>query len=287
MNDGMEAGLTGWVGRSRSVHDEVSAALMRRMAATLDQEIDLAPGSPIPPHWIAILFDDAQPQSTLGPDGHPSKGEFLPPVPLPRRMLAGRRLSFHEPARIGDALERRSEIVSITPKTGRSGQLIFVGLRHTVTGPRGVVAVEEQDIAYREAAPEGGAKETKAEAPAEPEPAWDEAFSPDPVLLFRYSALCFNGHRIHYDADYARTEEGYPALVVNGGLTSLMLLEAARRQAGGRTPARYAVRTIRPLFVGRQFRLRGTAIDGEGKARAWAAGTDGAALLRIDLEYAP
>ena len=286
MNDGMEAGLTGWVGRSRSVHDEVSAVLIRRMAATLDQEVDLAPGSAIPPHWITILFDDAQPQSSLGADGHPSKGEFLPPVPLPRRMLGGRRLFFHEPARIGDALERRSEIVSITPKTGRTGQLVFVGVRHTITGPRGVVAVEEHDIAYREAAAPG-AKEAKAEAPAEPEPAWDEAFTPDPVLLFRYSALAFNGHRIHYDADYTREVEGYPALVVNGGLTSLMLLEAAGRHAGGRKLASYAARTIRPLFVGRDFRLRGTAIDSEGKARLWAADPDGAALLRIDLEYAP
>jgi 3-methylfumaryl-CoA hydratase len=267
------------------VQDELTAPAMRRLAATLDRaEPDLAAGAPVPPHWIAILFDDAAPQSRLGPDGHPAKGDFLPPVPLPRRMLAGRRLRFEEPARIGDSLVRRSEIVSIVPKTGRSGQLVFVTLRHTVTGPRGTVAVEEQDIAYREAAA-GGAAPAAKEAADRPETAWSLPFRPDPVLLFRYSALSFNGHRIHYDADYARGEEGYRALVVNGGLTTLMLLEAGLSHGGGSLRG-YAARTMTPLFSGDDAALNGTARDAEGKATLWATAPSGAPALRIEAEFA-
>ena len=286
---GATGSLDAWIGRAREVSDELAAATVRRLAATLDRpDTPLDRGAAVPPHWIAVLFDDAAPQNRLGPDGHPTKGEFLPPVPLPRRMLAGRRLRFGEAPRVGDAMTRRSEITAIVPKQGRSGRLIFVSLRHTVTGPRGVVAVEEQDIAYREAGREGIA----AAPTGNPEPAasastdWAEPFEPDPVLLFRYSALTFNGHRIHYDADYARDAEGYPALVVNGGLTTLMLLEAAARRAEGRSLRGYAARTARPLFAGRGATLRGTLPGPDGRAALRAEDADGAIALRLDAEYA-
>ena len=282
--------LAEWVGRSREVRDELTAPAVRRLAAMLDRaDVALDHGAVVPAHWIAMLFDDAAPQGRLGPDGHPRKGEFLPPVPLPRRMLAGRRLEFLAPPRIGDAMARRSEITAITPKEGRSGRLVFVTLRHTVTGPRGVVAVEDQDIAYREAAARasdrpGAAQATAAEGPRA---AWEEPFTPDPVLLFRYSALTFNGHRIHYDADYARGAEGYPGLVVNGGLTTLMLLEAGARRAGGAAALRrYAARTARPLFAGQPARLHGTAPDAAGRALLWAEDPSGALALRNEAEYA-
>ncbi|MBR0666439.1 hypothetical protein GXW71_18915 [Roseomonas hellenica] len=276
-----EAMLPDWIGRWRESEDELTRPAMRRLAAMLDREgVALASGAAVPPHWAAVLFDDAAPQGRLGPDGHPLKGDFLPPVPLPRRMLGGRRLTYHAPPRIGDLLRRRSEITAITPKTGKSGRLVFVTLRHSVTGPEGLVSVEEQDIAYREAAAPG-------QKPAAPEAAgparaaeWTDAFAPDPVLLFRYSALTFNGHRIHYDADYARGEEGYPALVVNGGLTTLMLLEAASRRAGGRPLLRYAARTVRPLFCGRAATLNGAG------AALWAADAEGALALTIEAAFA-
>jgi 3-methylfumaryl-CoA hydratase len=274
--------LAGWIGRAREVADEVTAPAMRRLAALLDrEEVALARGTPVSPHWIAVLFDDAAPQRRIGPDGVAMKGEFLPSVPLPRRMLGGRHLSFLAPPRIGDPLVRRSEIIAITPKQGRTGRLVFVTVRHTVTGPAGAVAIEDQDIAYREAATPGAAPPAP-ESAAAPEAAWSEPFRTDPVMLFRYSALGFNGHRIHYDADYARGVEGYPALVVNGGLTTLLLLEAAlRHEPAGVRIASYEARTLRPLFCGRSATLSGTAPDGEGHALLWAADENGASALGI------
>jgi len=278
--------LQDWIGRSREVEDEVAAPLMRRLAATLDLDPpDLRRGAPVPPHWIAVLFDDAQRQSALGADGHAATGEFLPPVSLPRRMLAGRRMRYERAPRIGDAVVRRSEIAAITPKEGRSGRLVFVTLRHTITGPEGVIAVEEQDLAYREA-PKPDTAAAPAKAPALPDAAWQQEFLPDPVLLFRVSALQFNGHRIHYDADYARGAEGYPALVVNGTVTTLALIEAARRRAGRELRA-YAARTAKPLFCGRRARLCGTGLDAAGGATLWAENEEGALAMRLDVEFAP
>lgn len=291
MSEGGTDGLAGWIGRAREVEDELTAPAMRRLAALLDREgVPLARGTPVPPHWIAVLFDDAAPQSRLGPDGVALKGEFLPPVELPRRMLAGRRVAFHDaPPRIGDALVRRSEIAAITPKQGRSGRLVFVTVRHTVRGPLGVVAVEEQDIVYREAAAAasgGGAAGAGATVEDRPDAAWEEEFRTDPVMLFRYSALGFNGHRIHYDLAYAREVEGYPGLVVNGGLSTLMLIEAGLRHAGAKALRRYGARTLRPLICGRLARLCGTAPDARGAALLWAEDDTGATALRLEAEYA-
>lgn len=281
----MTADFQGWIGRSKEIADEMAAPIARRLAATLDQEgVDLRHGAPLPPHWITVLFDDAAPQRMLGADGHAATGEFLPPVDLPRRMLAGRRQTYHLAPRVGDALVRRSEIAAIAPKEGRTGRLVFVTVRHTVTGPQGVVAVEEQDIVYREA-PTPGAPPAKADAPHLPNADWSESFTPDPVLLFRISALQFNGHRIHYDADYARSEEGYPALVVNGSVTTLKLIEAARKRAGRELRA-YAARTAKPLFCGRPVTLKGTSPDASGKAVCWAENEEGALAMRLDVEFA-
>jgi len=275
----------GWIGRSRDLTDEMAAPLARRLAATLDQEtIDLRRGAALPPHWIAVLFDDAQPQRKLGPDGHAAMGEFLPPIDLPRRMLAGRRVTYERAPRVGDELTRRSEIAAITPKDGRTGRLVFVTVRHTITGPQGVVAVEEQDLVFREA-PVPGAAPANAEAPTLPNAGWEQEFRPDPVLLFRISALQFNGHRIHYDADYAREVEGYPALVVNGTVTTLALIEAARKRVG-RELRSYAARTAKPLLCGRRAMLKGTSPDAAGKATLWAENDEGALAMRLDVEFA-
>jgi 3-methylfumaryl-CoA hydratase len=278
----MTGDLQSWVGRTRRVADEMAAPLVRRMAALTDRaEVPLAHGAPVPPHWLCMLFDDAAPQSALGADGHPAKGDFLPPVPLPRRMLGGRRLTYAAPPRIGDALERETMIAAITPKVGRSGALIFVTLRHTISRGAETIAVEEQDIAYLEA--KRNAPEPKPEKPTlVPQAAWRAAFAPDPVILFRYSALAFNGHRIHYDADYARDTEGYPALVVNGGVTTLFLLEAALRRQPGAQVVSTATRTLKPLFCGRAATLCGTAPDAQGRSILWAEDETGATALRIE-----
>ena len=270
----MSGNLQSWVGRRRSVADEMAAPLVRRMAALTGRaDVSCARGKRVPNHWLCMLFDDAAPQAALGPDGHPAKGDFLPPVPLPRRMLGGRRLDYRAPVRVGDELTRETEIAAITPKVGRSGAMIFVMLRHTISGPTGVVAVEEQDIAYLEAKRDAPApRETPVTLPAAE---WREAFTPDPVMLFRYSALAFNGHRIHYDADYARDVEGYPALVVNGGVTTLFLLEAALRRAPGAEVLSYEARTMKPLFCGRPAALCGAG------GTLWAEDDAGAMALRI------
>ncbi|MBR0671322.1 FAS1-like dehydratase domain-containing protein [Neoroseomonas soli] len=277
----MQDDLQSWVGRTRRVTDEMATPLVRRMAALTDREgVVLDRGAPVPNHWLCMLFDDAAAQAALGADGHAAKGDFLPPVPLPRRMLGGRRLTYGTAPRIGDVLDRETAIAAITPKRGRSGDLVFVTLRHTITRPDGLVAVEEQDIAYLEARRE--AARPAAEAPAEkPVAAWREPFRPDPVMLFRYSALAFNGHRIHFDADYTRDVEGYPALVVNGGVTTLFLLEAALRRQPGAQVLATDTRTLKPLFCDRSAMLCGTAPDAEGNGILWAEDDTGAMALRI------
>jgi len=276
--------MEGWIGRSRSIEDQLTAPAARRLAALLDRAPPpLHPGAVVPAHWASILFDDAEPQSGLGPDGHPAKGEFLPPIDLPRRMLAGRRIAYAGDLRIGDALTRTSSITAITPKQGRSGRLVFVTVHHRVTGPRGLLLEEAQDIAYREAAAADAAPPAPTPAPADA--AWRAPFAPDPVALFRYSALTFNGHRIHYDADYARDAESYPGLVVNGGLTILMLLEAALPRLPGRIAAT-EIRTHAPLFCNQAATLAGGAPEGD-RVRLWAAGPEGRLILSIAVELAP
>ena len=259
-----------WIGCSREAEDEITRPALARIAAMLGDPRRFAPGDTVPAHWYAMFFPELAPPAGLGPDGHPAKGEFLPPVPLPRRMFAGRRVVLAGVLRAGDAAVKRSTITAITPKQGRSGAMVFVTLRHEIAVRGVVVVAEEQDVVYREAMGGGGG------GSGEPAPgaAWREEFTPDPVLLFRYSAITFNGHRIHYDADYVRTVEGYPGLVVNGGLTLLLLLEAAGRALGG-VPARYAARNHRPFFAGAPVTLAG---DRDG---AWAADASGRLAVRV------
>jgi 3-methylfumaryl-CoA hydratase len=264
--------FTAWIGRSREAEDEITCPALARIAAMLGDPRRFAPGDRVPAHWYAMFFPELAPPSGLGPDGHPAKGEFLPPVPLPRRMFAGRRVALLGTLRAGDAAVKRSTITGITPKQGRSGALVFVALRHEILVRGEAVVTEEQDVVYREAGGNGGAG-GGGEGEAVPGGTWQAEFTPDPVLLFRYSAITFNGHRIHYDADYVRDVEGYPGLVVNGGLTLLMLLEAAGGALGG-VPTRYSARNHRPLFVGSKVTLTG---DAEG---AWAVDAAGRLAVR-------
>jgi 3-methylfumaryl-CoA hydratase len=265
------------IGRTRSQEDDITRPALRRIAALLDiGNPDFPTGAALPPHWYAMFFPEIAPQSGLGVDGHPAKGDFLPPIPLPRRMFAGRRVTFHGALRVGDTATKTSEIVAITPKTGRSGAMVFVTMRHTIAVAGVAVVVEDQDVVYRDAAVAGA-------APAAPTPApegamWSEQVTPGPVLLFRYSAITFNGHRIHYDADYTRSEEAYPGLVVNGGLTLLLLVEAAIRHLG-RLPTGIAVRNVRPLFAGLPITFAGTG------SAAWAADAAGALAVSAELAF--
>jgi 3-methylfumaryl-CoA hydratase len=239
-------------------------------------------GSTVPAHWYAMLFAPTEPQSELEADGHPRKGNFLPPVPLPRRMFAGRRAVFHRPLRIGEPVTRVSRIASIVPKTGRSGDMCFVTVVHDISDAGGLLVTEEQDIVYRGAAAAAVPAAARAIEPA-PTADFSTEFIPEPTHLFRYSAITFNAHRIHYDEAYATGVEGYPGLVVNGGLTTLRLWEFMTERSGLRLRSSSS-RNLKALFVNRPVTLCGCIESGSGRAQAWALDADGDVAVRIDLE---
>lgn len=272
-----------WIGRKESAVDYVTVPLVHRLAATLDREDPLPRlGDPLPLGWHSVLFPHVVRHSQIGPDGHPRRGDFLPPVPLPRRMFAGKRTTFHAELRVGDEVQREAVIQEVAVKRGRTGQMVFVTVKSEIASPRGFAITEEQDIVYREA-PTAGAPP----APPQPAPAravWSRTVTPDPVLLFRYSALTFNGHRIHYDHPYATQVEGYPNLVMNGGLTTLLLYELIRTHAS--TPLRYlSSRNVRALFVNEPIALGGEPAPDNKTARLWAADKDGALALIAEAEF--
>jgi 3-methylfumaryl-CoA hydratase len=263
-----EAALQGWIGREEVTEDEASLVLLRRLAALLDRDpAMIRRGATMPEGWHVVLFGLLARQSGLGSDGHAAKGEFLPPVPLPRRMFAGRRTRFQAPIKIGADVRRVSRIAAITPKEGRSGWMIFVTMRHGIESAGRECVVEEQDLVYRDAA-KPGASPAEAPPPALPAEALRESFTPDTRLLFRYSAVTNNAHRIHYDADYAREVEGYPALVVNGGIATIRLTELAKRHLPGPV-ATVTTRAGRPLFVGREATLA-CHREAPNRVRLWA-----------------
>jgi 3-methylfumaryl-CoA hydratase len=265
-----------WVGRSERAEDSVSLHRAVMLAATLD----LAPaeraargiehGGPLPSLWHWLAFLPEAPMSGLGDDGHPRRGGFLPPVPLERRMWAGSRLRFVAEPRIGEPIERRSEILGVTEKAGASGRMVFVTVGHTLSTARGLAIEEEQDIVYS-AVPERYAP------PPRPAPAdllWQEPVTVDAARLFRFSAATFNAHRIHYDLAYATEVEKYPGLVVHGPLQAMLLMEAARRRRDGAWPAAFRFRGVRPLFDFDHLRLVGVgaAAGGEEDTLATVAG---------------
>jgi 3-methylfumaryl-CoA hydratase len=247
--------LRQWIGRTTEASDIVTAQLVKGLRATLFQEIgEPGPGdlAPFTVHWC--LAQPVFPMSELGPDGHPTRGGFLPPVPLPRRMWAGGELQFLDPLRVGDSSTRKSRIADVTLKTGSTGTLCFVSVEHEVTSPRGVAIRERQDIVYRDMSP---AQATAQARPSAPPPAAKhrESHVSDPVLLFRYSALTFNGHRIHYDRDYVTKVEGYPGLIFHGPLQAALIVELAAKLQGGRPPKKFGYRGLQPLFEGSEFSI--------------------------------
>ena len=271
-----EATLRQWIGRSESVEDVVTPTPVAALSATLDAPPERPPdGTPLPPLWHWLYFLPLHRQSDIGPDGHATRGGFLPPVPLPRRMWAGSQLSFHEPLRVGDRLVRTSTIDDVTVKRGRSGTLVFVRVRHLVArnGAPAPALTEFHDIVYREAAVPGAPE--PAPQPAPERSAWQRTVVPDDVLLFRYSALTFNGHRIHYDRRYVTEVEGYPGLIVHGPLLATLLLELPRREAPAARVTAFEFRARRPVFDLRPFDVCGALSDDRREARLWIRDPDG------------
>jgi 3-methylfumaryl-CoA hydratase len=249
--------LRQWIGRTSEASDIVTAQLVKGLRATLFQEIgEPKRGDPAPwtVHWC--LAQPVFPMSELSQDGHPTRGGFLPPVPLPRRMWAGGELEFFEPLRVGDETTRTSRISDVTMKTGSTGILCFVSVEHLITTSRGTAIRERQDIVYRDMS----TSQAAPAKPAAPPPAAQhrESHMADPVLLFRYSALTFNGHRIHYDRDYVTKVEGYPGLVFHGPMQAAFLVEFAAKLHGA-APKKFSYRGVQPLFEGSEFSVNANA----------------------------
>jgi 3-methylfumaryl-CoA hydratase len=275
-----------WLGRVRSIEDDVSPSMLRRIAAMLDLDPDAFPrGTLLPPHWVSLFAQESARQGDIGVDGHPEPGVTLPPIPLPRRMGAGRRVTLPGQLRVGDALTKRAEVAAIEPKRARTGTICVLTMRHTYLVGGAVIAVDEFDAIYREAVPPGTPSPVNPGTPAPEGAAWSRVAQVSNALVFRYSAVTWNAHRIHYDADYARTAEGYPALVQNGGLTMQLLLDAAVEATPGHRLVGYTARLTRPIYVGARITLAGGALEG-GRMRGWVADQDGKLCAEMELEFA-
>jgi 3-methylfumaryl-CoA hydratase len=267
--------LRKWIGKTESTTDQITPTPMAALAATLDIETQPPPlGTSVPPLWHWLYFLAVHRRSELSEDGHARLGGFLPPIPLPRRMWAGGRLEFMRPLKVGETYTRTSRIADVQLKQGRTGNLVFAIVRHEIANEKGIALTEEQDLVYREN-PQPGEPAPKAQtAPADP--SWERAMQPDDVLLFRYSALTFNAHRIHYDRRFATEREGYPGLLVHGPLIATLLLDLFWRnmQPNARIES-FGFRAVRPLFDTAPFMLRGKIEPGDKTLSLWAAGLDG------------
>ena len=270
--------LASWIGRSETRHDTIAPTPVAALMATLDHPpAEVTVGMALPALWHWLYFLPLHRHSELGPDGHARRGGFLPPVALPRRMWAGSRFEFIAPLRVGDRVTRISTIEDVTAKTGRSGPLVFVRVRHELRpeGAPGPALVEWHDIVYRQARRPGDLEPAPQPAPAAA--AWRREIVPDDVLLFRYSALTFNGHRIHYDRRYVTEVEGYPGLVVHGPLIATLLLDLLRRQMPDAEIASFQFKAVRPTFDLHGFRVGGALITppAEKSVRLWAQDHEG------------
>ena len=265
------------IGRSPEATDIVTAQLVRGLRATLFQEVGepkTGDAAPFTVHWC--LAQPVFPMSMLGPDGHPTRGGFLPPVQLPRRMWAGGEIEFLQPLRVGDESTRTSRIADVQVKMGSTGTLCFVSVEHSISSPRGTAIRERQDIVYREMT--GSAPATPKAAPPPPTAQHRETHVSDPVLLFRYSALTFNGHRIHYDRDYVTKVEGYPGLIFHGPLQAALIIEMAAKLRGGKAPKKFTYRGLQPLFEGTEFSVN--ANETEAGMELWTANAEGQPTMK-------
>ena len=270
--------LQSWQERSETMSDIITVAPLRALSATLDRD-DPVPedGSAVPALWHWLYFLPHARQSEIGPDGHARRGGFLPPVPLPRRMWAGGRLRWEagNPLRVGQQVQRVSTIRSVQHKTGRSGELLFVLVEHRFSNQNGLALTEEHDIVYRGAARPGDPVPPPQQPPLAGQAAWSRSIVPDDVLLFRYSALTFNGHRIHYDRRYVTQVEGYPGLIVHGPLIATLLLDLLRRQLPGARLVAFDFKALRPTFDLHPFSVHGKPREDGRTIDLWAQDHEG------------
>ena len=267
--------LSEWTGRSETIDDVITGAPYAALSATLDRDpARPKPGTELPPLWHWLYFLPMHRRSEIGPDGHARRGGFMPPVALPRRMWAGSQFRFHSPLCVGDSVRRVSTIENVSEKSGRTGPLVFVKVRHEIHANGAVTPalVEHHDIVYREAAKPGDPVPAPVAAPSS---VWEKKWVPDDVLLFRYSALTFNGHRIHYDRRYVTSIEGYPGLIVHGPLIATLLIDLLQEKMPNARLATFEFRAMRAMFDLNHFFVCG-APQADGKSiRLWAKDHEG------------
>ena len=272
----MPIDTTDWIGRSETAHDDVAREPFQRLAALLNRAPER---DAIPPMGHLLCFLPQGPQSEIGPDGHPLRGGIVPPIDLPMRMAAGSRIAFHASVPFGAAIRRLTTIANVSEKTGRTGRLVFLTLRHDIFAGETLCVTDEADIVFREKSgnaqplPPGERREAQVSRPVDPTAA----------LLFRFSALTYNAHRIHYDRDYAMRDEGYPGLVVHGPLLATLLVDHFRQHRPGDRIATFTFRAQRPVFDLAPFSVN--LVDTDGGADVWAADADGYVAMsgRIDV----
>jgi 3-methylfumaryl-CoA hydratase len=283
MDDAMVE-LRPWIGQVRVTEDDVGLMAVRRAAATFDLDpTTFQKGSELPPHWFTFIGTETVQQSELRLDGHAKPGVVLPPIPMPRRMGAGRRVKILGRLRAGEPAVKKAETVDIVPKTGRSGDIFVLTMRSTYEQGGRTLAIDEADAIYRPAVPPGQKTTATVPTQARADHAWADRTELSNTLNFRYSSLTWNAHRIHYDSDYTRSEEGYPALVSNGGLSMHLMVDAALKHARGVLTS-YTARLVHPLWVGDFIEVRGEEPK-DGKLRIWAADKNGVLCGEMDLEF--
>ena len=273
-----------WLGRTEVRTDQITHMPIAKLSATLDRE-DPFPqnGEPLPPLWHWLYFLPLDRQSEMGPDGHPRRGGFLPPVSLPRRMIAGGQIRWHHPLHVGEVITRRSSVVDVRHKEGRTGQLVFVKLRHEISGSEGLALTEESDIVYRDKSRPG---ETSGSRIAPVILDWSRTVQPDEVLMFRFSALTFNSHRIHYDRRYALEQEGYPGLVVHGPLIAILLADSMRRHVPTVNIVGFSFKAVKPLFDIAHFAVNGRIEQGDKIAHLWVSDPQGYLAMDATATFA-
>ncbi len=280
----MTENLRDWIGRSEERHDVADLRSTHQLHAAFGRQ-DALPklGDEVPPAWHWMWFTATDARDALNPDGLAGKAGFLPPVPLPRRMWAGSRLTVHAPLKVGQAIRKRAEITDIAERQGKTGKLIFVSQRYSIFAGNTLAIEEDFDSVFREEAAPGAPVQQPPDAPEGA--VWTREIDPDPVLLFRYSAVTFNGHRIHYDQPYATNIEGYPGLVVHGPLTATLLMELARDSNPGKRIAAYSFRAVSPLYAPAKFTVNGKhGADGKS-VQMWAANAQGKLAMQAEVAF--
>ena len=275
------------VGRTQTATDVLHPGPANLLRLTFARpEPEFTPGDPLPPAWLALYFLPRYRLDELRPDGSPRDAGVVPPMPLPRRMFAGERVRLYRPLRIGDAVRRETELADISVKQGGTGTLVFATVVNRVFGPEGLALEDERRTVFRQEVKSGEGNQAPRREPAPTDVPWRKRVTPDPVLLFRYSALTFNSHRIHYDLRWATQTEGYPGLVVHGPLTTALLIDFARDCNPGRALRSYATQARAPLFDTAPFELRGRpTADGRG-CELWAVTPEGTVAMSAEVELA-